>query len=54
MRKWPRPVRLTVGIVILLSFTFLGIILEAMMGTFAEILIVPPGIFFMYLNPELF
>lgn len=54
MRKWPRPVRLAVGIAVLLPCVFGIMILEVMMGPFAEIFILPPGIFFMYLNPELF
>lgn len=54
MRKWPRPVRLAVGIAVLLPCVFGIMILEVMMGPFAEIFIFPPGIFFMYLNPELF
>lgn len=54
MRKWPRPVRLIVGFVVLFLFIVPGIILEVIMGPFAELLVIPPGLFFMYLNPELF
>lgn len=54
MRKWSQPVRLTVGIVVLLLCVFPINILMVLMGDIAEILILPPGLFFLYLNPELF